>query len=158
MKSIFFALGLLLTTASCQTHQLTVTAHYPADTLEAPLYLRGNGCGLNWDSGLRMSEVSHTDQAVTLQCQATETVIEMKVLVGDDTWMQGANQRVDTTVAGGKVDMYPWFYKVEGTYKVFEKVHSPQLNNNRNVIVYLPPSYTENTLKVHSNVIVMHDG
>jgi predicted alpha/beta superfamily hydrolase len=32
------------------------------------------------------------------------------------------------------------------------------LNNNRNVIVYLPPSYTENTLKVYSNVLVMHDG
>ena len=35
---------------------------------------------------------------------------------------------------------------------------SPQLNNSRDVIVYLPPSYTENTLKVHKNVLVMHDG
>jgi enterochelin esterase-like enzyme len=32
------------------------------------------------------------------------------------------------------------------------------LNNIRDVIVYLPPSYTENTLKVHKNVLVMHDG
>ena len=26
------------------------------------------------------------------------------------------------------------------------------------MIVYFPPSYTENTLKVYSNVLVMHDG
>ena len=72
--------------------------------------------------------------------------------------MRGANQKIDVSSDGGKADMYPWFFKVEGTYKTFDKIHSPQLNNNRNVIVYLPPSYTENTLKVYSNVLVMHDG
>jgi predicted alpha/beta superfamily hydrolase len=37
-------------------------------------------------------------------------------------------------------------------------VYSPQLNNSRNIIVYTPPSYYENTLKVQNNVLVMHDG
>jgi hypothetical protein len=35
-----------------------------------------------------------------------------------------------------------------------------QLNNTRDIVVYLPPSYTENTLKWFGpdSVLVMHDG
>jgi len=54
--------------------------------------------------------------------------------------------------------VYPWFSKSEGTFKLFSKVYSPVLKNSRDVIVYLPPSYTENTNKVYKNVLVMHDG
>lgn len=80
----------------------------------------------------------------------------MKVLINNQEWMIGAN-------AAGKVsqnsaDIYPWFFTREGSLKVFRDVFSPQLNNSRDVIVYLPPSYLENPLKVHSNVLVMHDG
>jgi len=32
------------------------------------------------------------------------------------------------------------------------------MGNDRDVIVYTPPSYLENTLKVHKNVLIMHDG
>ncbi len=102
---------------------MTVTAHYPADTLQAPLYLRGSACGLSWDQGIRMKEISHTDWGVTLQCGPTDTVLEVKTLIGDETWMRGANQIIDTLA--GKADMYPWFFKLEGTYKTFDKVHSP---------------------------------
>jgi predicted alpha/beta superfamily hydrolase len=70
--------------------------------------------------------------------------------------MLGANQVADVTK--GTVDVYPWFFNTQGTLKVFKDVYSPQLNNSRDVIVYMPPSYTENTLKVHKNVLVMHDG
>ena len=35
---------------------------------------------------------------------------------------------------------------------------SKTLNNSRDVIVYTPPSYYENTLKSIKNVLVMHDG
>ena len=93
MKAIFLAIGLLCisTSVQAQTRSFTVTARYPADTLPAPLYLRGDGCGLNWDQGIRMQEVSHTDWAVTLQCQSSETLVEMKALIGDQTWMRGGN-------------------------------------------------------------------
>ena len=70
--------------------------------------------------------------------------------------MLGANQKV--SISGQSADMYPWFNNVEGTFKKFSKINSPQLKNNRDVIVYLPPSYTENTEKVYNNVLVMHDG
>ena len=36
--------------------------------------------------------------------------------------------------------------------------YSAELQNYRSVIYYLPPSYTENTLKPYSNLLVMHDG
>ena len=32
------------------------------------------------------------------------------------------------------------------------------MGNDRSVIFYTPPSYLENTLKVHKNVLIMHDG
>jgi hypothetical protein len=107
-----------------QTHSFTVTAHYPADTLPGPLFVRGNACGLNWDQGVQMTPISHTDWAVTLTCGTAETIMDMKALIGDETWMRGGNQRVDVTVGKG-VDMYPWFFKVEGTYRTFDKIHSP---------------------------------
>ena len=43
-------------------------------------------------------------------------------------------------------------------YKVIGQVFSPQLNNTRDIVIYTPPSYYENTLKPMTNVLVMHDG
>ena len=37
-------------------------------------------------------------------------------------------------------------------------LYSNKLNNSRKVIVYTPPSYQENPLKVYRNVLIMHDG
>ena len=46
----------------------------------------------------------------------------------------------------------------QGTLEIAKNVYSNELKNYRDVIYYLPPSYYENTLKVHANVLVMHDG
>lgn len=78
------------------------------------------------------------------------------MLIGDQNWMLGGNFATDPTKTSA--EMYPWFYASEGTFKVFKNVKSTQLNNARDVIVYLPPSYNENTLKIHQNVLLMHDG
>lgn len=43
-------------------------------------------------------------------------------------------------------------------YSVVGSLFSKTLNNSRDVIVYTPPSYYENTLKTIKNVLVMHDG
>lgn len=50
------------------------------------------------------------------------------------------------------------FKKKKGRYEYINDIYSPQLNNTRNLIVYLPPSFDENTLKTHKNIIIMHDG
>jgi len=80
----------------------------------------------------------------------------MKVLIEDRIWMIGANHYAD--VKSTKTDLYPWFYTYEGALTVIDNVHSSELGNNRSVIFYTPPSYLENTLKVHKNVLIMHDG
>ncbi len=46
---------------------------------------------------------------------------------------------------------------VTGTVKIAQNVYSPELGNKRDIVVYLPPSYTTNTEK-HYPVLYMHDG
>jgi predicted alpha/beta superfamily hydrolase len=54
-------------------------------------------------------------------------------------------------------DLYPGpGHTVVGTIKVCEQVYSPQLDNSRRLLVYLPPSYAQGTRRYP--VIYMHDG
>jgi len=72
--------------------------------------------------------------------------------------MQGSNHHVNLNSDTGVDVIYPWFYTVQGSLTVIDNVFSAELNNKRNVIVYTPPSYNENTLKTYKNVLIMHDG
>ena len=47
-------------------------------------------------------------------------------------------------------------HKVDGCLKVLTNLYSPQLNNQRDLLVYLPPSYQETQQRYP--VIYMHDG
>ena len=129
---------------------LRVTVRYPAT--ENSLFLRGSGCGLSWDAGLPLTRSAAT--AWELDLPGCRFPIEVKALLNDSQWMRGAN----AVVSGESATVYPWFHETQGTFKTMPDVWSPQLNISRDVIVYLPPSYTENTLKVYGNVLVMHDG
>ena len=80
----------------------------------------------------------------------------MKVLVDDNVWSLGCN--MISPASALDVVLYPWFYSATGHYEYIRDVRSPQLRNSRDIVVYLPPSYAENTLKSISNVLVMHDG
>ncbi|TNV77878.1 hypothetical protein FGO68_gene15803 [Halteria grandinella] len=71
--------------------------------------------------------------------------------------MIGANHFIDP-LDQSTFHLYPWFYTTQGSLKLFKDLFSPELNNKRDVIVYLPPSYLENTLKIHENILIMHDG
>ena len=48
-------------------------------------------------------------------------------------------------------------HTVVGTVKRLEALHSPQLGNQREVLVYLPPSYSTDTERRYP-VVYMHDG
>lgn len=50
----------------------------------------------------------------------------------------------------------PSKHSITGTVMVLEAVHSPQLNNQRDILVYLPPSYAISDRRYP--VIYMHDG
>lgn len=165
------------------TRQITINAHYPKSL--PSLYLRGDNSlcsGLNWNKGIKMELVSSdtvtlpnspismfhnstetttaTDYtySVTLSCDTTVNNLELKVLIGDSTWMIGSNHHLAVTSSTKEDHIYPWFFAYSGSLTTISRVYSPELNNFRDIIVYLPPSYNENTLKVHKNVLIMHDG
>eukprot|EP01113_Clastostelium_recurvatum_P034377 TRINITY_DN4656_c0_g1_i2.p1 TRINITY_DN4656_c0_g1~~TRINITY_DN4656_c0_g1_i2.p1 ORF type:complete len:545 (-),score=136.02 TRINITY_DN4656_c0_g1_i2:65-1633(-) len=57
---------------------------------------------------------------------------------------------------GESMDIYPWFFSMHGSIQSLD-VHSNILNDDREVLVYLPPSYNENFSKQYP-VLIMHDG
>jgi hypothetical protein len=56
------------------------------------------------------------------------------------------------------VDIYPFFCTQQGEVKVLPNVTSPQLHNQRDILVYLPPSFVENPLPRHTHLLVLNDG
>ncbi|KAH3743721.1 alpha/beta hydrolase [Pelomyxa schiedti] len=135
---------------------VTVTAHYPS--LVGSMWLRGDSCGLSWDKGLSMSRVSGEEAwALAIKC-TSNTTLQIKVLVGDSTWQIGANSIFNIQESTSQLDVYPWFYTKNGVYQYIRNVISPQLHNKRDLVIYTPPSFYENTLKTYKNVLVMHDG
>jgi len=72
--------------------------------------------------------------------------------------MIGANIYSILPKFSSTIDIYPFFFTNEGTYDYHYNVYSPQLKNYRNIVVYTPPSYYENTLKIIDQVLIMHDG
>lgn len=169
INPIIYIFSLLVGVAYGVSRTVTLQAHYPRPV--SSLYLRGNGlCGLNWNSGIQMKSHGQTNSTggylwdISINCdiaQVKKTGLELKVLIDDKTWMLGSNHHIrfdsddQTTLVD---DIYPWFYTYKGSLTIINRVYSSELNNFRDVIVYTPPSYTENTLKVHKNVLVMHDG
>ena len=66
----------------------------------------------------------------------------------DALWEVGPNNVVVIPSLSSFVDTYPCFFTSEGNYEYQYNVYSPQLKNYRDIVMYLPPSYYENYLKV----------
>lgn len=163
---LFCGLLVVMMVAAVASTDIEVIAHYP-NTLPANsfLSLRGDSCGLNWDTGVKMiSRIvtqDHVQYSATISCtDSSSSNLEVKVLINDKTWMIGSNHHISiSSAAGNGTDhMYPWFFTTKGTLTTINKVYSSELQNFRDVIFYLPPSYNENTLKSYHNVLIMHDG
>ncbi|KAH3757936.1 alpha/beta hydrolase [Pelomyxa schiedti] len=146
-------------------YNVTVSVRYPAGRLVpqgASLYVRGDGCGLSWDKGV-VATVYATDEwrlVISAPNDSRNTTLQLKVLVNDNTnlWQIGANSVYTITPYTYIIYVFPWFYTSTGGYEYIRNVVSPQLQNNRDLVVYLPPSFYENTYKVYQNILVMHDG
>eukprot|EP01096_Ripella_sp_DP13-Kostka_P000706 TRINITY_DN10816_c0_g1_i1.p1 TRINITY_DN10816_c0_g1~~TRINITY_DN10816_c0_g1_i1.p1 ORF type:complete len:413 (+),score=150.92 TRINITY_DN10816_c0_g1_i1:32-1240(+) len=139
---------------------LEVQVLYNGKNTPSSMYLRGDGLGLNWNSGIAMKSVSQYTWSYTLTYNSSVVgnTLQMKPLVGDKTWSIGTNFMVILPFSSSSVQLFPFFYSKQGQYSVVGRIFSPQLNNTRDVIVYTPPSYYENTLKTMTNVLTMHDG
>lgn len=151
---------------------LSYTSRFPvpsgdkAETIELKMSMRGSDCGLTWNEGVSMSQVTDIEDLWEISVDSSlcstdvttgATLLEVKALIGDTVWMIGSNHHVN--ISSSSIDtFYPWFYTTKGTLKVYDDLYSSELQNYRDVIVYMPPSYEENTYKIHENILIMHDG
>eukprot|EP01095_Lingulamoeba_sp_RSL-Kostka_P007819 TRINITY_DN2548_c0_g1_i1.p1 TRINITY_DN2548_c0_g1~~TRINITY_DN2548_c0_g1_i1.p1 ORF type:complete len:390 (-),score=110.83 TRINITY_DN2548_c0_g1_i1:37-1206(-) len=143
----------------CDNSILTVNVNYngkPPDSI----YLRGDNLNLNWQNGQQMKQIGSFMWSIDLTFNSNNVgeILSIKPLVRDIVWSVGANFQIKIPKENSTVNIYPWFYNYAGEYSVIGSFFSPQLNNTRQVVVYTPPSYNENTLKTISNVLIMHDG
>jgi len=142
----------------------------------AALYVRGEGCAaLSWAAGLPLEHTGADLWTAQLAGLNAGDQLSLKALVNDDVWAVGANAAFTVPPAAGAaafagasaatderaapaLDYYPWFISTAGRYEYVRDVHSAQLGNRRDIVVYLPPSYDENTLKPCRSLLLMHDG
>lgn len=97
---------------------------------------------------------------ITLPIQSSDygQTFDFKSLVDDQFWQVGANERVLLTSQGATYSSYPFYLNQQGGYRIVTSIYSSAFNNSRDMIVYFPPSYYENTLKKYDDVLIMHDG
>jgi predicted alpha/beta superfamily hydrolase len=129
----------------------TVRVHYPAGTHQ--LTLRGSAGPLNWTQGIALT--AGANDTWTYSTDLVSTAIDLKPLLDDTTWSRGPNYHV---LPGQTVDLYPHFVTVTGSYsRRWPSFTSTVLPSTRGILVYLPPSYAENTT-ARFPVLYMHDG
>lgn len=90
------------------------------------------------------------------EAPSTLSSFEFKPLINDTTWSTGGNYKV-TAATPRSVHIYPFFGAPQGRTVTLTGFYSPQLNNRRDITLYLPPSYGENPAKRYP-VLYMHDG
>ena len=143
--------------ASTMSMSVRVAVVYPSNS-STPFSLRGDNCGLSWNTDAQMKWMKENTWSLDLSCEEAEKgkIFNMKARLGD-TWQVGTNVML-TIQDNACTTIYPWFGEQIGSYAIEANLFSSKLNNSRNVIVYYPPSYQENTLKPYENVLIMHDG
>lgn len=113
------------------------------------LTLRGQGGGLNWDTGApcrwHEGNVWHTPPLHGAEL--------CKPLVNDEVWARGDN----FVATPGAPDIYPFFRSTGGTVVYHRNQYWSHLDDHRTVAVYLPPSYDENQAKRYP-ILFMLDG
>lgn len=145
----------------CFAAQLKIIASYPDSQLGSnALFIRGDGLGLSWNSGKEMEKTASNRWELTLDFDLSGAPqnLSFKTLVADAKWQIGANEVV--VLSGGAAlqkSVYPFFFTTEGRYFVVNQLYSPELNNSRDVVIYVPPSFDENPFKQYE-LLVMHDG
>jgi predicted alpha/beta superfamily hydrolase len=136
---------------SAGSEATTVRVHYDTG-LGNRITIRGSAGSLSWSTGRDATWTAGNVWVYSWSDAAGD--IELKPLINDTRWSTGANYRVR---AGATIDIYPFFGPATGTLHRVAGLASPQLGNQRPLILYLPPSYRENPLKRYP-VLYMHDG
>ncbi|MGH9889467.1 MAG: alpha/beta hydrolase, partial [bacterium] len=132
-------------------HATTLRVHYDTG-LGSRISIRGSAAPLSWTAGRAATWTSGNVWVASWPNTAGD--VDVKPLLDDAQWSTGGNYHVR---AGTTVDIYPFFGASSGRLVKITGFWSPQLGNNRTLVVYLPPSYNENPLKRYP-VLYMHDG
>jgi predicted alpha/beta superfamily hydrolase len=127
----------------------TVVVHYPAGWGHR-IAVRGSGAGLDWTTG---RDATHTDDDAWVLSVDLESPIELKPLYDDGTWAKGPNWKL---APGQTLDVWPVFFHEAGRIERRARWHHDGLPD-RDVVIYLPPSYDENWHERYP-VVYMHDG
>jgi predicted alpha/beta superfamily hydrolase len=151
LQALILSATCLLSAAPHVAQATTVRVHYDVGYGNR-ISIRGNKAPLSWNAGVNATWT--TGNAWVLSWADSAGDMEIKPLKNDATWSVGANYFVKS---GTTVDIYPFFGPAAGTLKKITGFHSPQFNNSRTLILYLPPSYYENPLKRYP-VLYAHDG
>jgi predicted alpha/beta superfamily hydrolase len=148
LSGVAVALFLLWATAA---HATTIRVHYDTGP-GSRIAIRGSAAPLSWTVGKDASWTSGNVWVASWPSSAGD--VDVKPLLDDAQWSTGGNYHVR---AGATVDIHPFFGPPAGHLAKVPAFWSPQLSNSRTLVIYLPPSYSENTLKRYP-VLYMHDG
>jgi predicted alpha/beta superfamily hydrolase len=148
LSGAIVALFLLWASAA---HATTIRVHYDSG-FGNRIAIRGSAAPLSWTSGKDASWTTGNVWVASWPDAAGD--VDVKPLINDTRWSTGGNYRVR---AGTTVDIYPFFGPSAGRLVKVTNFWSPQLSNGRTLVIYLPPSYSENPLKRYP-VLYMHDG
>ncbi len=118
------------------------------------LSIRGDSAPLSWTASWPMTWTS--GNVWVWEAPSTLSSFEFKPLLNDAAWSTGGNYKV-TPATPQSVHIYPFFGAPQGKTVAVPGFYSPQLNNRRDITLYLPPSYGENPAKRYP-VLYMHDG
>jgi predicted alpha/beta superfamily hydrolase len=143
---------LLLAVGLASTSEATtIRVHYDVGYGNR-ITIRGDKAPLSWTAGTNATWTS--GNVWTLNVPDSMGDVTFKPLKNDTDWSTGGNYRAK---AGTTVNVYPFFGQSKGSLTKVHNFYSPQLNNSRTLVIYLPPSYYENPLKRYP-VIYAHDG
>ena len=141
------------------------------------LYIRGDGFGLNWTNGTEMEylgydawtyNITYSRSIDGYRCQEcqnktylTGTKFQYRIFHKDLWNMQGPNFAIQLPVSASSAyftevpqfTVYPRFQWSNGTAKTLV-INSTYIGDERRVVVYLPPSYYENTYKSYPAIFV----
>jgi predicted alpha/beta superfamily hydrolase len=132
-------------TAAVSAAATTIRVHHPAGSM----FLRGDGGGLSWSHGARMTGTDPWVISVTLSQR-----LQFKPLADDRAWSRGPNYAVDP---GATLDIWPRFNTDAGHVQRIDQWWSNGLQDNRPLWIYTPPSYDEQPAE-RFPVVYMHDG
>lgn len=158
-----------------------IVIKYPVENLGkfggSALYIRGTGLGLKWTKGVILTQFSsdtwtlrmvYQSSILGFQCQdcpdksyLDKDTLEYRIFVDDIKDMLGSNFAIHFPISAASsffndkptfVD-YPWFFTKNGEVSSYQ-VDSLYIGQTRNLALYTPPSFKENTLKKYPVLLV----